>query len=117
MVTGQNVKLEDRTVRLGTLEKIGGVLVMALTIGGSAYTSYLVSKGQNEYRLAAAEKSVVELRAVVEQQEKFGHPDHERRITKLEARADGQDVTLGKLTNDVTVCRTILEEMRREHTK
>ena len=73
-------KTEQKTVTLSMAEKIIGLILCISTICGS----YLATRALTDYRIAALEHRLDNHETRLVQEEQFGHPDHEKRITKLE---------------------------------
>jgi hypothetical protein len=101
-------KHEPVSLRLDTAQKVIITVIAVVTFLASTFGSYYVNKASVEFRLQDMEKRGAVMAAKVEQQETFGHPDHERRITKLEARADSSDKSIEDLNRKVDVATAIL---------
>lgn len=85
---------------------IGAVVVAAVTFfGGRALT---------EYRVSATDKRVELLDARVVQLERGGNPEHERRITRVEARADSTDKDVATINAKLDVAVAILQRMEKQ---
>lgn len=94
-------------VTLGRAEKIVGILLSLIMVSLAAGGSYALIS----YRLSEHEKILTSHESRITQQEQLGHPDHERRITKLETRADESDRSINEIKGDLKVALEILHRL------
>lgn len=84
-----------------------GLVVTIVSITGG----YLVTRAVTEFRLTTIEKTQEANRAKIESQEMYGHPDHERRISKLEVRVDLADRSIDDINRKLDVATAILQRI------
>lgn len=101
----------ERTLTLSTIQKVMGIfLAIAIPILTSV-ASYVVFKSSTDYRLVESEKRTENHELRIVQIEQTGA---ERRIMKLETRADNTDKTIGEINSKLDVAVAILQRMETE---
>jgi hypothetical protein len=106
-------KLEPRILKLDAIQKAVIGVIAILTFLSSTVGGYLVNKSMVEYRMTETEKKIAKNEAKIDQLDTFGHPDHERRLTKMEARADNSDKNIDDLNRKVDVQTAILVRIEK----
>jgi hypothetical protein len=86
---------ENRTLTLSGTQKLIALILTILTAVTSATTSVAIFKTSTNYQLE----------------------DHDRRITKLESRADNNDKSVNEITAKLDTVIAILQRVEREQQK
>lgn len=97
-----------------TIKKIDKLIVFLIAVGTallSTVGSYIIFRTTTEYRITDLEKQQVVMQAAIKQQDEFGHPDYERRITKVEVRLDTTEKTVNEIKNQLDVAVAILNRI------
>jgi flagellar biosynthesis protein FlhB len=110
---GRMTDVNGNTVRLEAVHKIIITAIAIVTFFASTVGGYFVSRSMTDYRLGETEIRMTKNEARTEQMEQYGHPDHERRITKLEARADSADKDISAIKSQLDVAVAILQRIEQ----
>jgi septal ring factor EnvC (AmiA/AmiB activator) len=104
----------ETTLTLTNAQKVVGIAIAIGTVIFSIVIASVIARTTTEMRLSQVEKALSTNAAKIDQLDQFGHPDHERRINKLEARADTTDKQVGEMAGKLDVCVAILERIERQ---
>jgi hypothetical protein len=110
MPTKQIKDVGDIPLTLTTAQKLVGALITVVVGAAGLFGGKLLI----EYKITALQKDVEELKIRVIQMEQIGHPEHERRITRLEVRADTSDRDKTEMKAKLDVAVAILQRLEKK---
>jgi hypothetical protein len=102
---------QNHIMKLEGWQKIILGLISMLTIVCSIGGGYMVTKAVTDYRLTYLERQLEVNKVKLDTLETFGHPDHERRLSKLEARVDSADKSIDDINRKLDVATAILQRI------
>lgn len=100
---------DEKPLTLSTTQKLVAGLVAVLVLAAP----WIGTRVLVDYRLADIEKKIESHEVRISQQDAVGHPDHERRISRLEGRADLADRDISAIKSQLDVAVAILQRLEK----